>query len=553
MDSLARLLELDAIQRLRRRDATLFGPGPADVSLAEQSMGWTDLAERGPSVIAELHRLALEAAEAGITDVVLLGMGGSSLASLVISSVLGESGSATLHVLDTTAPRTVDRLLAELDPATTWYLVASKSGGTIEPLSLYAVFRDVADGALGRTEAGSHFIAITDPGSGLEGLATSEGFRTLVASPRTVGGRFSALSVFGLVPAAITGIDADALLERGRAMEQACSLPPAENPAVALAAFIADSQAAGRDKLTVVASPPLATFGLWVEQLVAESLGKEGTGIVPVVELAEDLPHGYGPDRAVAVVRLEADQRLAEWVDTLRADAPVIELVLRDGYDVAAEFVRWEHAVALLGPLLGVNPFGQPNVQAAKDATNAVLEGRLAAPDAAACTPEGAAFAFAGTLGTPDHAEASLSTALGHAIGALRERDYLAVLAYLPDDADLLEPLVSAVPPVSAMLGRAVTLELGPRYLHSTGQLHKGGPNTGVFVVLTTRDAADAPVPGRPWGLRTLHRSQAEGDLATLVSAGRRVLWVDLPDASHDAVESFAHALMSASGVVWEE
>jgi glucose-6-phosphate isomerase/transaldolase/glucose-6-phosphate isomerase len=552
MDALQRLAELDAVRRLRTHDAALFADTPEGIELAESSLGWTDLSERGSTVLPELDRLALEAVEEGVTDVVLLGMGGSSLASLVLSSVLGESGNATLHVLDTTDPRTVDRAIADLDPATTLYIVASKSGGTIEPLSLYAIFRDVVDGALGREEAGHRFIAITDPGSGLEKLALAEGFRTLVSSPATVGGRFSAMSVFGLVPAALIGVDVEELLARGEQMEGACSLQTADNPAARLAAFIDDARRSGRDKLTIVASPPLATFGLWVEQLVAESLGKEGTGIVPVVELSDDFPRGYGDDRAVVAVRLHGDERLAGWVPALGESTPVMELVLRDGYDVAAEFTRWEHAVALLGPLLGVNPFGQPNVQAAKDATAAALAGMADVPMATSCTADGSSLTFAGGLSDPGHADQALSAALGHTIAALGTHDFLAVLAYLPDDAEVLAPLVSAVPPVSAALGRAITLELGPRYLHSTGQLHKGGPNNGVFVLLTTRDAADAPVPGRPWCLRTLHRAQAEGDLVTLVAADRRVLRIDLQDASVESVTLVAHALMDAAGVVWE-
>jgi glucose-6-phosphate isomerase len=552
MDAMQRLTELDAVARLAAHDATLFGPDPAEEALAATSMGWTDLATGGHAAITELHRLAAAAAEEGVTDVALLGMGGSSLASLVLSSVLGDSATARLHVLDTTSPLTIDAALAALDPATTIYLVASKSGGTIEPNALYAIFRDVVDGALGRAEAGQRFIAITDPGSSLEALAASHGFRTLVSSPATVGGRFSALSVFGLVPAALTGLDVDVILERAGAMEAACSLPVAENPAAELAAFAWDAAQAGRDKLTIVASEPLASFGLWVEQLVAESLGKEGRGIAPVVELADDLPQGYGDDRAVVMVRLEGDERLAEWRDVIGAHAPVHEIVLRDGYEVAAEFVRWEYAVALLGPLVGVNPFGQPNVQAAKDATNAVLEGRLSAPRTQYEASDGTGITFAGALEPPAHEDCDIALALGHALAALRPREYLALLAYLPDDAALLAPLVSAVPRVSAELSAAVMLELGPRYLHSTGQLHKGGPDEGIFVLVTTRDHADAPVPGKPWTLRELHRAQAEGDLATLIAAGRRVVHLDLPDAGCETVAALAHALMDAAGVVWE-
>jgi len=553
MDALKRLIDLDAVARLRAHDATLFDTDAAGVELAANSMGWTDLAARASESYAVLDRLALEVTEEGVTDVVLLGMGGSSLASLVIGDVLAEDGGVLLHVFDTTAPLTVGKAIAELDPARTLYVVASKSGGTIEPLSLYAIFREEADNELGRQAAGERFIAITDPGTSLAALAIADGFRTTVSSPASVGGRFSAMTVFGLVTAAVLGIDFRSLVERAAAMEAACGLPAAENPAAALAAFIGDAQAAGRDKLTVVASPALASFGLWVEQLVAESLGKLGTGVIPVVELSDEMPRDYGNDRAVVVLRLEGNERLAEWVPKLAATSPVIELVLRDGFDIGAEFVRWEHAVSLLGPLLGVNPFGQPNVQSAKDATAAALSGALATPQADHTTPDGTALTFAGALPVPTHAEPSLSTAVGHALAALHSSDFLCILAYLPADDALLAPLHEAVPRVSAATGHAVTLELGPRYLHSTGQLHKGGPDSGVFILVTTRDHADIPVPGREWCLRDLHRAQAEGDLSTLTAAGRRVLRVDLPDAGLDSVAGLARALMDAAGVVWED
>jgi glucose-6-phosphate isomerase len=552
MDALARLVDMDAVARLRAHEGTLFGASPEDAALATRSLGWTKLAKNSGEILAQIERLAREIAEKGLTDVVLLGMGGSSLAALVLGDVLGADSDVRLHVLDTTCPRTVDAIVAELDPATTVYLVSSKSGGTIEPNSLYAVFREVADGALGATAGGRRFVALTDPGSPLEAAAASGGFCALVSTPENVGGRFSALTPFGLVPAQLLGVDTIELLRRAANMEAACDLPTAENPAAQLAAFIADALASGHDKLTIVASEPLQSFGLWIEQLVAESLGKNGTGVVPVVELADDLPQGYGNDRAVIVVRLEGDERLAEWTPKLAAASPLWEFMLRDGYDIGAMFTLWEHAVALLGPLLGVNPFGQPNVQSAKDATNAVLGGTLVPLEPTGCTPDGTAITYAGALADPGHGEPSVAAALGHALAAIRPGDYLALLAYLPNLAELLAPLTAATPQVSSATGAAVMLELGPRYLHSTGQLHKGGPNTGVFIVVTTRDLADAPVPGREWGLRTLFRAQAEGDIATLAADGRRVLHIDLPDANPDTIAGFAHALLDAAGVAWE-
>lgn len=546
MDSLYRLIELDAVARLRAHDATLFADDAAGLELASASFGWIEPAAGATPVLPTLERLAREATDEGVTDIVLLGMGGSSLASLVIGEVLGGSG-MRLHVLDTTAPLSVARVVGTLDPATTLYIVASKSGLTIEPLSLYAIFREEADNELGSLDAGKRFIAITDPDTALEALAATGGFRALVSSPADVGGRFSALTVFGLTTAALIGVNVELLLERAAEMSTACTLPAAENPAARLAAFIGDAHAAGRDKLTVVSSRPLASFGLWVEQLVAESLGKEGTGVVPVVELSAEFPVGYGPDRAIVVVRSADDPALADWTTSLAETAPVFEITLRDAYDLGAEFVRWEHAIALLGPLLGVNPFGQPNVAAAKAATAAVLANELAAPAPQYELTDGTTLTFAGALETLSDAPESLSAALARTLAALRSGDFLGVLAYLPADQALLAPLSDAVIAVSARTKAAVTLEIGPRYLHSTGQLHKGGADNGVFLLVTTRDHADVPVPDKPWGLCELHRAQAEGDLTTLVSAGRRVLRVDLPDASAETIATLADALVAAS------
>lgn len=552
MDALSRLASTNAIDRLRGRDATLFASDPDGVELARNSLGWTDLAACCRP-LPEFRARTLEELGDKLTDIAVLGMGGSSLATLAIGDALAQNSRRRLRVLDTTAPRTVAAALAELDPSRTLYLVSSKSGGTVEPLSLYAIFRAAADELLGREAAGNRFIAITDPGTSLETLAVAEQFHAVFHGVPTVGGRFSALTAFGLVPATLLGIDTEEIISRAAAMETECALPLAFNPAAELAVFIADNASVGRDKLTVVASAPFMSFGLWVEQLVAESLGKEGMGVLPVVELADALPSRYGPDRAIVVIRLEDDERLAEWAPLLAQTAPVLEFVLADGFDIAAEFVRWEHAVALLGVLFGVNPFGQPNVAAAKAATNAVLAGELTAPVAETTLPDGTAITFAGALASPGTEDTTVVSALRHALASVGEGDFLGVLAYLPEDEQQLAPLKLAVPHIAAALGVAVTLEVGPRYLHSTGQLHKGGPNNGVFLLLTTRDHADLCVPGQEWTLRDLHAAQAEGDLATLAEAGRRILRIDLPDAEHVTVTAFANEFEIAAGVVAEE
>lgn len=547
MTSTERLTQLDAVVRLRARDTTLYSDDPAVRAAVANRLGWTDLAEQARAMRDELVRIAEQGAEEGVSDIVLLGMGGSSLASMVLASVWTEPR-AKLYTLDTVSPITVKRVLKTVDPAKTLVLVSSKSGGTIEPNALYAVFRHRFDMNLGEG-AGDRFIAITDPGSSLEKLARESGFRAVVAAPPTVGGRFSALTAFGLLPAALMGVDLDEFIARGRAMEDECGEPVDRNPAAELAAFIADSHAAGRDKLTIVASPTFSKFGLWVEQLIAESTGKQGTGVVPVVELAHGAPASYGPDRAVVVVRENGDRRLAEWAQANRAILPVHELLVDDAYGLAAEFVRWEYATAFLGVLLGVNPFDEPNVAEAKQATSAVLEegAETAEPQVAI---DDTFVTFAGAVEPPSHRDEALATAIGHALVTREVGDYIAILAYLPDDDELLRPLHDAVPTLADATGAAVCLELGPRYLHSTGQLHKGGPDAGVFVLVTNRDDTDVEVPGKPWGLLALHRAQAEGDLATLIAHNRRVIRIDLPDADAATIEKFSGALLDAAGVV---
>lgn len=524
MAALDRLMETDAPARLRSHDTELFSDDPAVRQKVSGRLGWTHLAEQSGTVIEAVRDLASGAFSEALNDIVLLGMGGSSLASLVIGEVLGAS-SARLHVLDTVSPITVTEKLETLEPASTLYVVASKSGGTIEPNALYQVFRARADASLGREAAGRRFIAITDPGTSLQELAEREGFRATLSAPSTVGGRFSALSVFGLATGALIGADVPRMLERGRTMEAECGATTPANPAAVLAAYMIDAASDGADKLTIVASPELRSVGLWIEQLVAESLGKHGKGIVPVVELAEGQPSGLGADRAVVVIRYANDRDLERWTrERQTADGHMTEIVLNEPADLGAEFVRWEYAVALAGVLLGVNPFDEPNVAEAKEATTAVLADKSA------------------IAATPD--ERPVADTVAELLGSVNEGDYLAILAYLPYDEAILEPLTQAVPRLAEQTGRAVCLELGPRYLHSTGQLHKGGPNTGVFLVITTRDATDVNVPGQSWTLRDLHRAQALGDLRTLAAHDRRVQWIDLPDATVESIAQLAEALL---------
>lgn len=538
MDAHTRLIEMNAVERLAARDASLF----ADPVTAATRLGWVGMAAVAAEQAAGFRRLATDAVERGITDVVLLGMGGSSLAALVLSrSIRGAAGYPVLHVLDTTSPSQTRALLESLAPSSTLVIVASKSGSTIEPLSLLAIFRAWLIDALGDA-AGAHLIAITDPGSPLEALARAMGFTDTVSSPADVGGRYSALTPFGTLPAALCGIDAARLAATAEVLETACGAPGDENPAVALAAWMADAYEDGRDKLTIVCSPAIGSFGLWVEQLVAESTGKAGRGMLPVLENAPGLPDSHGRDRLTFVLRTEDDRELAALPGLLPEGEPVFEVVIDDPYNVAAAFVHWQWAIALFSALEDIEPFDQPDVEATKIAARSILTGD-SAQTACALVPGG--FVLMSSPGLP-------TTDIPVAVASLLDRmvagSYLAVLAYLPEDDALLAPLRAACAEVATAHRAPVTLELGPRYQHSTGQYHKGGPETGVFLVITVKDPVDLPIPGEAFTLARLHAAQAAGDAAALIALGRPVLALELASDSDLAAVCRALTRAAAAG-----
>ena len=508
--SLAGLQERDVVGRIWRRDHSVWNQDPTEIS---DRLGWLTVSDVMCEQIPALEEFALEVRDAGFKHVVLLGMGGSSLGPEVIRQTLGSAeGYPQLIVLDSTVPGWVQEVTDAIDPARTLFLVSSKSGSTTEPNAFYAHFRNLVDRRVGNERAGQNFVAITDLGTSLEKLAREQGFRRVFANPQDIGGRYSILSYFGLVPAALIGLDIETLLDRADCMREGCAscVAPHDNPGAWLGAIMGTLALHGRDKLTLVTSPSIGSFGLWVEQLIAESTGKEGKGIVPIAGEPLVEPASYGNDRQFAYVRLEDDSN-AETdaaIERIKSSGqPVVRLDLRDKYDLGAEFFRWEFATAVAGAVLGIHPFDQPNVQAAKDMTERVL----------------AQYQVSGEL-THTEAEASF----GGLMSEIRQGDYLAIMAYVRQTPEADRSLEDLRRTVVERYGIATTLGYGPRFLHSTGQLHKGGPNSGLFLQMVADHEKDSPIPGQKYTFGTLADAQSLGDLKALQASGRRVARIHL-------------------------
>ena len=495
--------------RLRSKDDSLWGNDPAHRRVAASRLGWIDSPARLRSEAAALRAFARDVAAEGFTHAVLLGMGGSSLAPETLRLACGVApGALELTVLDDTSPAAVRAIAAAHDPRRTVFVVSSKSGGTVEVVSFERRFFEWVRAARG-AEANRAFVAITDPGTALEALARERGYRRVFVNAPDIGGRYSALSYFGLVPAALIGAPLEAILD-GALEEARASLESAAatSPGVLLGALLGTLARAGRDKLTLVLGHEIAPLGAWIEQLVAESTGKSGTGILPVAGEPLGAPAVYGGDRVFVAASVDPlpialDARL----DALAvAGHPVIRWAVPALDQIGAEFVRWEVATATAGAVLGVDPFDEPNVTEAKEATRAVLARFL-------------------EDGTPPSREAAAEPE--QALRALLNRvvpgDYVALLAYVhrtPEREAALEGLRRAIRDATHA---ATTLGYGPRFLHSTGQLHKGGPNTGVFLQLLADESPDEPIPGERYGFEALRDAQAAGDAEVLAKRGRRL------------------------------
>ncbi len=537
-EAMAKARADDFMARLLGRDATLWKEGERERAQIGSALGWLGLPGFMAHKVDEIEAMAGEVSGAGFTEAVLLGMGGSSLAPLVMAGAFGNAeGYPRLTVLDSTDPLAVERVRRRVTRKTL-FIVSSKSGSTVEPNTLFRFFYSVMEG-LAPSEPGANFIAITDPGSSLEALSREYSFRHLFLNPPDVGGRFSALSFFGLVPAAISGVDIRRLLAGATRGVEA-----GDEEGLRLGAALGSAALAGRDKVTLFTSGRLPAFGLWVEQLLAESTGKEGRGLLPVTGEPLGMPKDYGADRVFVDVRVLGDEAPETGLRALRgAGHPIVRITLEGPYDLGYEFMRWEVATALVGRMLGINPFDQPDVEAAKVLARARLQ-EVSPPPPGVLYREGQVKVYLGerALHAPGVGKSLEEGGIVEAISALlesmRDGEYLALLTYYSTFDAEVEALRAEL---QALLMRqtrhAVQAGFGPRYLHSTGQIHKGGPNEGVFLIFTHAAPPDIEVPGLDYTFSELELSQAYGDMEALTERGRRALLFETNSPTAEALD----------------
>jgi transaldolase / glucose-6-phosphate isomerase len=544
-----------------RREAKGRRLWAGDVSLWTSSdeakwLGWLGIAEAEGARIDALLALAEDIRQQNFTHVLLLGMGGSSLGPEVFAKTFGpQNGRPALLVLDSTDPAQIRTVEGQIDPARTLFIVSSKSGSTLEPNILKQYFFECAKRAVGAQNIGSRFIAITDPGSQLEKIAELDNFRHIAHGIPSIGGRYSVLSGFGLVPAAAMGLDVTRLLKETQKMVRSCAanVPPGDNPGMVLGTVVGVLGKSGRDKVTIVASAGIADFGAWLEQLLAESTGKHGKGLIPVDAEPLGSPDVYGQDRLFVYLRLagEADARLdAAVAEIERAGHPVVHIAVTDRYHLGQEFFRWELATAVAGSLLGIDPFDQPDVEASKNKTRELTS---AYERSGQLPPEAALFEGDGlTLFADEENREAIEKAgtlvecLAVHFGRIRDGDYCALLAYIERNARHRDALQDIRVLIRDRKRVATCLGFGPRFLHSTGQAYKGGPNTGVFLQITCDDAADLQVPDRKYTFGVVKAAQARGDLDVLAERDRRVLRIHLGPHVTAGLTSLRNAVRQA-------
>ena len=539
-------------EKLWARDASLWKKGTRALEHIKNRLGWLTVVEVMLEQAGELIGYGRRTKKAGFAHVILLGMGGSSLSAYVYRMICGVTpGYPDLLILDSTDPSMIRRMEKSVDLTRTLFIVASKSGTTLEVKSLHQYFYHRLQDLKGNA-AGKHFLAITDPESPLEALAEEQHFQKSFLNPPDIGGRYSALSYFGLIPAALLGLDIRGLLERAKKMADRCRVhaPAEENPGVYLGAVLGELGRTGLDKITLLCAPGTERMGDWIEQLLAESTGKEGMGLIPIAGEVVGKPMIYGRDRVFIhyTAGWAPDRKLQHRADELkRAGYPVIQLELKDPLDIGAEFFRWEIATAVAGAILGINPFDEPNVTESKENTREVLEefqrtGRL--PSRKPLLEEEGMCVYAGT--DAKKFRGSCVEVIRRFLGQIRELDYVVLMAYIdrsPRHEALLQRLRHLIRKhyrVATMLG------FGPQFLHSTGQLYKGGPRKGLFLQITAEDPEDLSIPGETYTFGVLKQSQALGDFQSMTQRRLRVLEVRLGRDVKRGLQRLVHLVEGA-------
>ena len=526
--------------RVHAKDATLYDFSEQAQACAERYMGWTDLASNPPYSLADIQAFADSIIEQGLKTVVLIGQGGSTQAPMTITKYnKPDSSRIVFKTLDSDSPVRVRAILAEAKPETTLFVISSKSGGTIEPRLALRAVRDAVGDALPEEELVQHLVAITDPGSDLERQAREEGWAAVLSGEPSVGGRFSALSVFGLLPAALVGIDLEELLEHAVEAEQRCSEDAIDNPAIGLAAFLYDNYLQGRNKFSFLTPKRGRVLGLWIEQLVAESLGKDGQGILPNIEIDSLLLTNDPGDRSVIMYQTKTDlwderKNFEMSLSYIDPTIPRANFKIDSVEELAEHFVMWEYAVAMCGYLMRVCPFDQPDVASAKAVVLDILKEGQPAPDFVQDYIGDVHMGEVEVRLAPCFKDCTdVQGALRALLTSIQPGDYFALNAFLPFTGEgRREALELIRHGVAASRHTVSCLEVGPRYLHSTGQLQKGGQNNGVFLILSADELKDIPLSEEAESLGTLAKAQASGDLLTLADRGRRCVHLHLPDNS---------------------
>lgn len=511
--------------RLWRKDPFLWKSDPASKKNIENSMGWLDVVGKMQSKLDEINNFVKEVKTAGYSHAVLIGMGGSSLAPIVLQRSFADiKNDITFFVLDTTDPQTILNTEKEIDIEKTLFIIASKSGTTSEIAALFEYFFDKVK-SIKADKAGENFCTITDPGTAMVDIALQLNFRHIFRNYSDIGGRYSALSYFGLVPAAFLGININLLLERAQEMVHNCASYASitHNPGILLGTALGELALKGKDKVTFIVDNPISSFGLWLEQLIAESTGKEGKGILPIE--GEALLAEYGNDRVFVYLKQSAN-KISAPIAALKAKHPLIVINIKDAYDLGKEFFRWEIATATAGSILKINPFDQPNVQENKDITARLLQ---QVQEQKYLPLEEHVFTT-GTLSYYISSQEKIddTTILRDALNAVKEGSYISIQAYITETPEIENILQEIRLNLSSRFNVPVTIGYGPRFLHSTGQYHKGGPGNGVFIQLTAANHNDVQIPGRSYTFGTLKLAQAKGDFEVLTRNNRKIIRVDL-------------------------